>query len=252
MKGKRRFDMKTRLKILVPRLAVLLLALIPAASGAAEAGNTGLSIDGTWRWTFTMPDGTTSRPKLVLATVNGKLTGTNSFRAGTARAITNAVLRGNELRFQVIRHRIGQEIVTTYTGKWIGRTIKGKVESNWAGENQVYDWEAERAHLGAEGTWKYPVTIRGRKVDAEITLEQEGETLTGSMPGFGRARRRIEIKNGSIKNGEVYFETEWGTGEDVVVTIYKGKQTGDKIKGAIETSISGEPQKFDWEARRVD
>jgi hypothetical protein len=161
------------------------------------------------------------------------------------------VFNGDLLRFQVIREREGQEIVTTYTGRWSGKTIMGKVESNWAGEKQAYDWEAQRAHEGVEGTWRWPVTFRGRKFEMRADLEQDGEILTGHMPALGR-RRKIEIKNGSIKDGEVYFEVERGTGEDKVVTSYKGKQNGDTIKGTIQTTIDGKEQKTEWQAKRAE
>jgi hypothetical protein len=243
--------MKAKCNLLVHSLALILVALGEPVGAAEEKEEAVPTLDGTWRWTFTMPDGTTSRPKLTLTTAHGGLSGTNSFRPGTETPITNAVLNGQDLRFQVIREREGQEIVTTYSGKWSGKTIKGKIESNWAGETQSYDWEAQRAHNGIEGTWKWPVTFDTRKFDARVDLEQDGETLTGTMPGFGR-RRKIEIKNGSIKNGEVYFETERGAEEDKVVTIYKGKQTGDTIKGTIETTVDGEERKNAWEAKRVD
>jgi hypothetical protein len=244
--------MKTRLTAIVYGLALLLCPFHQPAHAAETSGKTTPAIDGTWRWTFTMPDGTTSRPKLILATENGKLTGTTSFRPGTETSITNAILRGDELSFQVIRKREDQEIITTYTGKWSGKSIKGKVESNWAGDKQSYDWEAQRAHEGAEGTWKWPVTFRGRKLDARVDLEQDDDILTGTMPVFGRGRSKIEIKNGSIINGEIYFEVERGPAENKIVTKYTGKQTGDKIKGTIETTVDGEERKSDWEAKRVD
>jgi len=50
-----------------------------AADTNAPAAST---IDGTWRWTFTMPDGTTSQPMLVLETAQGVLADT-SFRRGS-------------------------------------------------------------------------------------------------------------------------------------------------------------------------
>ncbi|MCI0534950.1 MAG: hypothetical protein L0Z50_06965, partial [Verrucomicrobiales bacterium] len=212
---------------------------------------TAQTIDGIWRWTFTMPDGTTARPKLILETDNGKLWGTSSFRPGSETPVTNIVFNGNLLRFQVIREREGRQIVTTYTGQWSGKTLQGKVESDWAGDKQVYDWEAQRAHEGAEGTWRWPVTIRGRKLEMRVDMEQDGQFLTGHIPGFGR-RRKIEIKNGSIKDGEVYFEVERGTGAEKVVTSYKGQQTGDIIKGTIETTIDGKEQKTPWQARRSE
>jgi hypothetical protein len=176
---------------------------------------------------------------------------TTSFRSGTETSITNAILRGDELsqvglqaRGPRNHHHLHRQM------EW--ESIKGKVESNWAGDKQTYDWEAQRAHEGAEGTWKWPVTLRGRKFEARVDLEQDGEILTGSMPVFGRGRRKIEIKNGSIKNGEIYFEVERGPADNKVISIYTGKQTGDKIKGTIETTVDGEERKSDWDAKRAD
>jgi hypothetical protein len=223
----------------------------PVAGAESTASAAPGSIEGTWRWTSTMPDGTTTRPKLVLENEEGRLTGTTSFRTRSEMPVTNLVFNGQILRFQVIRERNGEPIVTTYTGRWTGKTIEGKVESNWAGEKQVYDWEARRPHEGAEGVWRWPVTVRGRKFQARVALEQDGEKLTGTMPGFGRTRR-IPIKNGSIKDGEVYFEIERGSGENKLIAVYRGKQTGDVIKGTIESIVGERKQETKWEARRSD
>jgi hypothetical protein len=85
-----------------------------------------------------------------------------------------------------------------------------------------------------------------------VDLEQNGEILTGSMPGF-RVGRRTEIKNGTIKNGELYFETERTFEDTTFITKYTGKQTGDTIKGTIEsTGFDGEERKNEWQAKRVD
>jgi hypothetical protein len=244
--------MRTQLKILVHVLALVFSAASHPAFAAEENAKPSRTIDGIWRWTFTMPDGTSSRPKLTLMTEDGQLTGTSSFRPGSETPITNVVLNGDQLRFQVVRERSGQEIVTTYSGQWIGKKIKGKVESNWAGQKKTYDWEAECAYEGAEGIWKWTASFRGRKYEARVKLEQEGEILTGAIPGLRRGGRSIKVTNGSIKNGEVYFEIERGAGQDKVVTIYKGKQTGDTIKGTIEATIDGKEQTSKWEARRAD
>jgi hypothetical protein len=230
--------MNSREPLLLVKAGLIGLGLFLSAFSWAQTVPAG-SIDGTWRWTFIMPDGTTSHPKLILETEEGQLTGTSSFRPGNDVTITNATLAGNEVRFQVIRARAGRQIVTTYAGVWNGRFIRGQIVSNWAGQNQTYPWEAERAHEGAEGVWKWSTTIRGRKYEARVRLAQDGERLTGWIPGAGRGPRRIHIKNGSIKNGEVSFEVERGAGANAVLSIYRGKQTGETINGTIETVAGG-------------
>jgi hypothetical protein len=244
--------MNAQFNLLVLGTLLVALGLQPAARGAVEEPPPVPSIDGTWRWTFVMPDGTVSQPKLILETEDGQLGGTTSFRPGSDLAITNAVLAGNQLRFQVVRRRFDQEILTTYSGTWLGKVIRGKVESNWSGEKQTYDWEAVRAHEGAEGLWKWTASFRGRKFEARIKLDQDGEILTGAVPGSGRGRRRIRITEGSVKNGEVYFEIDRGAGETRVLSIYRGKQTGDTIKGTIETIAGGRTAEAVWLAHRAD
>ena len=256
--------MTTQTRIIAIAPAFLLAAFIPAQSAETESAKPASGIEGTWRWHFTMPDGTTTRPKLKLTTEDGKLTGTTSFRPGTETPITNIVLNSDEIRFQVIRHREDQEIVTTYSGKWAGKTLKGKIESNWAGEKQTFDWNAERAHIGAEGVWAWTnrfSTFGGgggggggrfgrRGFETRVELEQHGELLTGAT--VGRFPPRTEIKNGSITNNEVYFELERGFGDNKYIAKFKGKQNGDIIKGTMEAEIDGEERKSEWEAKRVD
>lgn len=210
------------------------------------------AVEGTWRWNFTMPDGTVTRPKLILEEEDGQLTGSTSFRPGNEAAITNVVFQGNVLRFQVIRHRNDRDIITTYSGNLSGKFLRGKIQSNWDGESRIYDWEAQRAHEGAEGVWRWLTSIRGRKVEARIKLEQTGDVLSGSVPGSGRGARRVRISNGSVKDGEVYFEIARGTGENRVVSIYSGKQSGDTIRGTIQTIAGGRKAEVPWEARRSE
>jgi len=83
-----------------------------------------------------------------------------------------------------------------------------------------------------------------------VELEQEGEKLTGKTVGsrFGAA----PISNGSITNNEVYFEIERTFGEFKNITKYQGKQTGDTIKGTMESEVEGEERVIDWEATRED
>ena len=231
---------------------LVFMAATPARETNQAANST---IEGTWRWKFVMPDGAVSNPKLKLALKDGKLTGTSSFRAGSETAITNALFNNNEIRFQVIRERDGENIVTTYSGKWAGKTIKGKIESNWTGEAQTYDWEAERAQE-ADGLWRWSVAFGDRKIEMRAVLKQNGAKLEGTLPGRGRGGRGgqpAKIQNGSIKDdGEIYFEVENGFQENRSVTKYKGKLTGDTIKGTIDSNFGGTPRKSDWAAERAN
>jgi len=264
--------MKAELRLIVRLFALAVMGAVRVPAADEPSAKAPHPLEGSWRWNFTMPDGTTVRPKLVLAVQDGKVTGTTSFRMDSETPITNAVLKGDEVSFQVIRERDGQQIVTTYSGKWDATSIKGKVESNWAGEKQSYAWDAKRAHFGVEGTWRWTGSFggrgpggggggrgggRGRGFQAQVDLEQDGETVTGSMPGFGfgGGPRRIEIKNGVFTNGVVYFEVErnrFGSDEKVI-SYYEGKQKGDTIKGTIATTnFDGDEVEYEWNAKRAD
>jgi len=246
------------------RPALLCLAILASGALAAEKESQAApTLEGTWRWNFVMPDGTTNRPKLRFAVEEGQLHGTTSFRSGTEAPLTNIVVNGDLLSFQVVRQRNGEDIVTTYSGKWSDKTIKGKIESNWAGDKQSYDWIAERAHFGVEGTWRWTNSFfsgrggggggrtRGRGSESRVELEQEGDKLTGKTVG-SRFGRPTPISNAALTNGEVYFEIERTFGETKIVTKYRGKQSGDTIKGTMESEVEGEERVIDWDAERVD
>jgi hypothetical protein len=206
------------------------------------------SIDGTWRWSFTMPDGTVSSPKLTLTTDEGGLTGTCSVRTGDEQAITQATLRGDQLRFQVIRQREGQTVTTTYTGRWSGKIIHGSIESNWSGVTKNYPWTAERKYEGAEGTWRWQTVVRGQAIPFRLVLTQSGEKLTGYMPLGGR--RRLPISHGQSRGSDITFELDRSTPERGVTNLYQGKLSGDRIVGTVATLVDGARREAPWEAKR--
>lgn len=219
-----------------------------AVTVAPAATNT---VDGSWQWHFTMPDGSEVYPRLKLKQDGTKLTGTSILRVGTETELTNGVVNGDELRFEVRRERNGTTTITRYSGKRDGDVIRGKIESNWTGAVTTYDWEARRAS-GIDGTWTWTVYFGDRPFEARVTLKLEGDKLTGSMPGFRRGPR-TPIKNGTYKDGEIYFEVERGRGGFRSFSKHEGKLEGDTIKGTIETTFGdGEPREVDWDAQRAD
>ncbi len=261
--------MKTFIGMLDRMIVIGLMAFCPLAVAAENDPSTAPTLEGTWRWNFTMPDGTITRPKLRFTVEEGQLSGTTSFRPGTEAPVTNLLVNGDQISFQVIRRRNGEEVLTTYSGKWSEKTIRGRIESNWAGEKQSFDWEAQRAHIGVEGVWKWTNSFfagfggggrtpgarggggRGRGFESRVELEQEGEKLTGRTVG-SRFGRPVPISGGAITNNEVYFEIERTFGDIKSVTKFRGKHSGDTIKGTMESEIDGEERVIDWDALRED
>ncbi len=226
-----------------------LLFLWLAASAFAQGGTNLATFNGTWQWRFTMPDGTELHPKLKLKQDGARLTGSSTVRPGTEIAITNGVITGDDLQFEVVRARHETTITTRYAGKREGDVIRGKVESNWSGEPRSYPWEARRLS-GIEGTWKWTSTFAGRRFESKITLQLDGDNLTGTMPE--RGGRPSVIKNASFKEGEIYFEVERGRGDFKYSQTYQGKLAGDAIQGTIESTFGGTPRTVEWNAQREE
>lgn len=224
------------------------------------------TLEGTWRWNFVMPDGTTNRPKLRFAVDAGRLTGKTSFRPGSEIPVTNLVVSGDRVSFQVVRHRSDRDVVTTYSGRWTDQVIEGTFESDWAGEKQAYDWQATRAHHGVEGIWRWTNSFfggggggggggrgpggRGRGFESRVELEQEGERITGKT--ISTRGPSVTITNGFFTNGVIYFEIERTFFETRSLTRHQGKVAGDTIKGTMESEVNGEEREMDWEATRVE
>ncbi len=240
----------------------LLLSVLLLVSGhtvnAADPAAADSTVTGTWRWQFRMPDGTEVQPKIKLKQEGGRVTGTSSHRGGPDVAITNGVVNGKVVRFDVIRERNGILATTHYEATLEGNHLKGTVESdwNWNGSRQRYPFEAKRA-AGIEGRWKWKAMFREREFDVSVTLKLEDDKLTGTMPGFGgggggRGPRDTPIKDASFKDGLVKFTVERGRGDFRSVQQFEGKLEGDTIKGKIESEVNGEDTETDWEAKRAD
>jgi hypothetical protein len=128
-------------------LGIIALLTLGAVAQAQEK-----KVDPTGKWTWTSPgrDGGPGRTNTLMLKLEGeKLTGkmVSPARGGQpAREteITEAKLKGEEISFTVTREFGGNKMVSKYTGKISGETIKGKIEFERNGETQSRDWEAKR------------------------------------------------------------------------------------------------------------
>jgi hypothetical protein len=71
------------------------------------------------------------------------LTGT-LIRGERESPVQEGKIKDGEVSFQVTRERDGQTFTTKYQGKLSADAIKGKITSNWGGEERTFDWEAKR------------------------------------------------------------------------------------------------------------
>jgi hypothetical protein len=221
---------------------------LSAPLAAAEADSPP-RLDGTWKWSFTMPDGSKLEPRVRLKVDGTQVTGTTRFRPDTDVAITNGVFQGDEVSFQVLREREGHRVTTTYRGRFRGNTIKGTMQSDWTGEMQSYPWEATRASADVSGTWQWTMGFREFRARMILKVKQEGEKLTGKVGAEGR--RESDIKDGRIRKGEVTFSLERERDGIKSVTKYHGKLMDDTIEGTQETDTPGGVRSLPWKATRI-
>lgn len=107
-------------------------------------------VDGTWTWTMQGREGSTPRKMtLKLKTEGEKLTGKMIMpgrQGGDPREvdIQEGKVKGDEVSFNVVREFNGNKMVSKYTAKVAGDTLKGKMEFDRQGEKTSRDWEAKR------------------------------------------------------------------------------------------------------------
>ncbi|MBX6314612.1 MAG: hypothetical protein IRY99_17115 [Isosphaeraceae bacterium] len=109
--------------------------------------------------------------------------------------------------------------------------------------------KAEDKKADANGTWKWSFTTQsGQTFEQTLKLKQEGERLTGTITG--RMGNEIPIEEGKVQGDEVSFQVTREFGGNKVVQKYRGKLSGDTIKGKVEMERNGETRSRDWEAKR--
>lgn len=122
--------------------SVLLLAF---TSSTISANETGANPTGTWKWVAPAnPDGRIPEITFTLKSQGESLTGIVN-KSTAATAITNGVVKGDEISFQTVRAGRAGESKTTYRGKLTGDAIKGTVETVAGGKTSgPQNWEAKR------------------------------------------------------------------------------------------------------------
>jgi hypothetical protein len=133
----------------IRRLSLAILALVAATAEAFAAD--AFDPTGTWKWSTSSPNGEIPTT-LKLELKNGEIAGVYSNQFGDT-AISNASLRGDVIRFDVVRNLDGKKYVVKYHGKIEGDTIKGTIEAPGldGGEALRLDWNAKRTRKETGG-----------------------------------------------------------------------------------------------------
>jgi hypothetical protein len=229
-------------------IAVVALGGVLVAQSVA-ADTTKNPFSGNWRWKFQMPDGTEVNPRLKLRATNGTYVGTTRFRNMDA-PITNVVVQGERIRFDVVREYHGEKVVTHYDAVRRGDTLQGRLTAKVAGgAGESHEWVAERIS-SIDGAWTWPVAFGERTFDQRLTLKLEGDKLSGKMAGF---RNETDIQKARFKDNKVSFHVERrGRDGEKTTNYYRGVFTNDTIRGTWEFVRSGEKRTNEWLATRAD
>lgn len=237
------------------------LSLTPLLAAAEQTNS---PFEGTWRWTFTMPDAGKINPTLKLKREADGWTGSTRFRPGSSAPVTNLTFQGGQVSFDVVRERDGLKTTTHYAGTLSGDTIKGKIISRWEGRAESYDWEARRMN-DVEGVWKWRFNFgRGGTAggdaggggggrgggDLTLTLKREGEKVTGKL-NAGRLGDS-DIHRGRFRRGELSFEVERERDGNKTTNYYRGKLAGDIIEGTSISNAGERARTNEWKALRAD
>jgi hypothetical protein len=106
------------------------------------------------------------------------------------------------------------------------------------------------------GKWTYEQAGRngGPARQTAITLKQDGNKLTGSVPGFGRGGDNppppSEIKNGKVDGDKVSFEVVREMQGNTMTTKYEGTVAGDEMKLKITRDTPNGPMTNEVTAKR--
>lgn len=213
---------------------------------------------GTWKSSFTTSEGQTIESTFKLKQEGDKLSGIVIGRNGNEYPMDEVKLTGDQLSFKLIRERNGEKVTTKVAAKFSGDNLKGKLESNWGGEDRTADWEAKRvkdtadaaasSSASATGSWKYTINLEeGNVMSLVLNLKQEGDKVSGkvSVGDF-----ETPITEGKVAGDAISFKIPVDANGQKFTSTYKGTLSGDMIKGKIHSDWGGEDHNYDWNASR--
>jgi len=229
----------------------LAFALINSPLSAAQQ-----NLAGTWKASFATPNGQTIESTLKIKQDGDKLSGVVIGRNGNETPFDEITLNGDQLSLRLIRERNGEKVTTKVAAKVTGDDLKGKIESNYGGENHTMDWEAKRVKETADvagatsvtGDWKYDLTLdSGDVLNLVLSLKQEGEKVTGKVV---LGDFEAPITEGKVAGDVISFKIPVDRDGNKFTSKYNGTVAGNSIKGKIHSDFGGTEHDYDWKATR--
>jgi len=231
------------------------LALAFALNSSVSAAEHNLS--GTWKASFTTQNGQTIESTLKIKQDGDKLSGVVIGRNGNERPLDEITLTGDQFSLKFTRERNGEKVTIKVAAKLAGDELKGKLESDYGGENHTMDWEANRVKEAADNTpasfrsvagkWDYDVDVNGNTLNLVLSLKQDGEKITGNVSA---GDFDLPISEGKVTGDAISFTVVVDRDDLKFTSKYKGTVAGDTIKGKIHSDRNGQDHEYDWNATR--
>lgn len=101
--------------------------------------------------------------------------------------------------------------------------------------------------VDVSGTWEMTrQTPRGERV-SDMTIVQEGNEITVTMPGFGGEEM---VGKGTVEENNISWEMTFETPRGEMTLTYKGTIDGDSMSGTVEMGDGGGPGPMEWTATK--
>ena len=105
------------------------------------------------------------------------------------------------------------------------------------------------------GKWTYEQAGRngGPSRQVTITLKQDGDKVTGSVPGMGRGGQQapdVQITNGKVDGDKVSFDVVREFNGNTMTIKYEGTVSGDEMKLKITRDTQNGPMTNEVTAKK--
>lgn len=114
-----------------------------SVTGLQAADDKKVDVTGTWKWSITFGDQTRDFT-MKLKQDADKVSGTMSGPGGQDTKIDDGKIKDGEITFSVTRERNGEKFTVKYKGKVSGDSIEGKMDVNFGGQEQSFDWKPKK------------------------------------------------------------------------------------------------------------
>jgi hypothetical protein len=231
---------------------LLLIAAFAVTSEAVWAGDpaatAAIDPSGTWKWDVTFNDNA-SQLAVKLKWDGKDLTGKYTAFDQTTD-IAEGKLDKDELSFIAHPEFNGNTFDIHFNGKVEGDDINGKVTLDFGQGPQEFDWHPKRV-VDADsvlGTWQLRIETPTATIEPKITITQDDRGLHGAYSSrFGER----EAKNLAFKDGELTWEISGEREGNSFKVVYRGKLTGDSIKGTNEYDFGGNTGSAEFTGKRM-